>query len=259
MKHALRTQAARWLLIVGLVLAQGWIFPAASRANQPPGYVALGDSIEFGVGATNNFGYVARLSEHLAEFELHNLAQPGATVRDIRQHQLQPAITAIQSHAGAEVVISWGGGGNDLLQFVLSPEAATCRQQVSCLNRLNALLNEIEQTVDRTIRELREAVGPEGVILIRTQYNALLKTGCDPDERAALASIAMEGLPDSHLDQGLNDRLRAIAARYDAEVIELFLPFAQNPDGLIAADCLHPNDAGHALIAQLAIAALTAN
>ena len=49
---------------------------------------------------------------------------------------------------------------------------------------------------------------------------------------------------------GLNNRIREVAARYDAIVIEIFKEFAldHNPDDLILDDCVHTNDAGHEII-----------
>lgn len=143
----------------------------------------------------------------------------------------------------------WVGGGDDLLQFITSPQAASCRQQPSCLGRLNGLLNNIEQRVDRTIRKMRGVAGPESLILMRTQYNSLLKPGCATSEQVALANIALEGLPGTILEErGLNDRLREIAVEHNAQVVELFVPFWVSPNDLIAADCVHPTDAGPGVI-----------
>ena len=252
------------LLIILLILAIGLFVPTPGHASVDSGgvYIALGDSIDFGVGATDDEGYVAQLNRYLPAYlgldavELTNLAQPGATVRTIAEEQLAPALAAIEQHAGEPIVISWGGGGNDLLQFILSPKALACRRQNSCLKRLDTLLTAIEQTVDDSMRELRAAAGPNAIILMRTQYNSLAKLDYPILERIRLADIALEGLSDSPLEEGLNDRLRAIAERYDAKLVDLYLPFRAAPDTLIADDFIHPNDAGHAEILDLAIAAL---
>ncbi|MEZ4867601.1 MAG: SGNH/GDSL hydrolase family protein [Caldilineaceae bacterium] len=258
--------AAFLLFVILLVLANWIVVPTTGHANADPGaaYIALGDSIDVGVGATDDEGYVAQLNSYLPEYlgldvvELINLAQSGATVRAIEQEQLEPALAAIEQHEGADIVISWGGGGNDLLQFILSPGAVACRRQSSCLKRLNTLLNAVEQTADDSVRALRAAAGPNAIILMRTQYNSLAKLDYPILERIRLADIALEGLPDSPLEEGLNDRLRAIADRYDAKVVDLYLPFRADPDALIADDFIHPNDAGHAQILELAIDALNA-
>jgi len=34
-------------------------------------------------------------------------------------------------------------------------------------------------------------------------------------------------------------------------VVDLFFPFASNPDAFVAADCIHPSAAGYAIIESL--------
>jgi lysophospholipase L1-like esterase len=221
-----------------------------------PGYVVLGDSIEVGVGASDpaTSAYVPMFHQYLTTAffggaaDLHNLAISGATVRDINQNELFPAIAEIKGHS--PVVVSWGGGGNDLLHFLASPEAATCaRGNPSCLARLNALLNETEHMIDLTLGTLRTVAGPDANILVRTQYNALLRDSCGGpnDPLAQLGNVVLEGGAPL-LARGLNDRIRAVAAKHGARVAEIFLAFFVSPNTLVADDCIHPNDAGHAVI-----------
>jgi len=254
LRHLLHLAAA----LLGVLIVVAGTRPIASFAQLPPPpvYVALGDSVEFGLGAvTPTQGYVPLFSAFLSTVfqrtvELHNLGVPFATTRDIRQDQLPAALAAIQGRA--PVVVTWGGGGNDLAEVVTGPQAAACRQSQSCLGRLNGLLNGVEATIDHTIRELREAVGPNGHILMRTQYNALLRTGCQTPAVALLGTVTLEGAPGTVLDRGLNTRIRSIAQKYDAQVIDVFLPFAISPNTLVASDCIHPSGLGHQVIAFLA-------
>jgi lysophospholipase L1-like esterase len=120
------------------------------------------------------------------------------------------------------------------------------------------LLNEIEQTIDRTIARARQIVGPTGRILMRTQYNALARSGCAAPEVVALGNITLEGLPGSLLERGLNDRIRSIAAKYGAQVFDLFGPLTFNANTLVSSDCVHPNGAGYQVILALAEAAFLA-
>ena len=69
-------------------------------------------------------------------------------------------------------------------------------------------------------------------------------------QQCALEATPAHGL--KLLQRGLNTRLRELAARYDARVIDTYLPFRLTPDALIAGDCVHPNDLGHATIFELA-------
>jgi lysophospholipase L1-like esterase len=234
-----------------------------------PVYVALGDSIEFGTGddiLADGFGYVPGFGVFLATLlgqpiDVHNFGVH-ALVRDIQRTQIPAALQAIQGHA--PVVVSWGGGGNDLGDVATSPQANTClrspiqSQSQSCLGRFNALLNDVEVTIDHTIAALRRAVGPEGRILMRTQYNALARSGCATPDVVALGNATLEGVPGTLLDRGLNDRIRTVAAKYDAQVVDLFLPFLIQADTLVAADCIHPNGLGYQAILLLSEGAFLA-
>ena len=245
------------ILIAGSVLAASvFTVTSATSAQSPaPAYVVLGDSIEFGLGDTapgDGLGYVPLVAALLTAFlgeppEVYNFGAPFAQSRQIWQDQLPDALAAAAGHA--PVVVSWGGGGNDLIDVAIGPQAAACRQSQSCLGRFNGLLNEVEQTIDRTIRRLRDVLGPDAVILMRTQYNGLLKSGCATAEAAALATLTLEGLDGSVLDRGLNDRIVSVAEKYDAHVVPLFLPFALSADTLVSPDCVHPSTAGHHAIA----------
>lgn len=248
-KHVVVLVAATLLIGTGADLAAGHVHDGA--------HVVLGDSIEFGLGADTT-AYVPLFRQYLegnffnGEADLHNLGTPGATVRDVNHNQLFPAIAAIKSHH--PVVVSWGGGGNDLLDFITSPQAATClRGNVSCVTRLNALLNEMEQTIDLTLGALRSTAGPTTTILVRTQYNPFLQQSCGgpSDPQAQLAQVVLEGgVP--FLARGLNDRIRDLATKHGARVADiapLFVVAALGTETiLISSDCIHPNDAGHQVI-----------
>jgi lysophospholipase L1-like esterase len=252
-----RTLFASILLTV--VVASG-----VSTQSSTPAYVIVGDSIEFGLGddiAADGIGYTPIVTAFLTTFfgrapAVHNSGTPFAETRDIWRDQVPEAIAAAAGHA--PVVVSWGGGGNDLADVVTGPQAAACRQVQSCLGRLNGLLNETEQTIDRTINQLRAALGPNAVILMRTQYNALLKAGCQSPQAAAIGTAALEGAPGTVLDRGLNDRIRSVAAKYGAQVVDVFPAFAVNANTLVAADCIHPSGAGYQVIATLSNAAFLA-
>lgn len=251
------------LVIIGVCLAASAI-PPVSAQSPTPAYVVVGDSIEFGLNddiAADGMGYVPIVETLLTTFfggpvEVNNLGEPFAQTRDIWREQLPNALAAATGHA--PVVVSWGGGGNDLADVATGPQAAGCRQSQSCLGRFNGLLNETEQTIDRTIRGLRQALGPGAVILMRTQYNALLRPGCATPEVAALATATLEGAPGTVLDRGLNDRIRTVAEKYDAQVVDLFLPFALSANTLVSNDCIHPSGVGYQAIGALSWAAFLA-
>jgi hypothetical protein len=253
------------LCLIGLVSVAGVPTPLTVQASPRavPGYVVLGESIDFGVNgddpAGSPTGYVPAFGDYLAgvfgSVEVHNFAEPGATTRQINLEQLAPAIGEVQNHRAFDVVVSWGGGGNNLFKFIASPQAATCLQVPSCLARINALLNEAQQDVDLALKALRVVAGPESTILVRTEYNPLHRKDCAPSDRVELADFALEGAPGTLLASGLNDRLRAVAAKHGAKVVDVFGRFFSAPDALIGADCTHPTEAGYAVSLAAFIAA----
>lgn len=250
-------------VVVSLLLVVVALAPASAQAPSPV-YLVIGDSIEFGLGddvPADNLGYVPIVASFLTTFfgqavEVRNFGRPFAQTRDVWRQQVPDAIAAAEGNA--PVVVSWGGGGNDLADIATGPQAAACRQSQSCLGRFNGLLNEVEQTIDRTIRRLREALRPDAVILMRTQYNALLRPGCFSAEAAALATATLEGVEGTVLDRGLNDRIRSVAEKYDTQVVDLFVPFALSANTLVSDDCIHPSGAGYQAIAALSTAAFLA-
>jgi lysophospholipase L1-like esterase len=250
-------------LILGTCFAAAALQPTSAQAPTPV-YIVLGDSIEFGLSddiAADGIGYPPIFKVFLETFlqapvDLHNFSSVAARTLDIWREQLRPGLDAAAGHA--PVVVSWGGGGNDLGDVATGPQAAACRRSESCLARFNAVLNQSEQTIDRTVRELRQVLGPSAVILMRTQYNALLRPGCATAEIANLGSATLEGLPGTILDRGLNDRIRAVAQLYGAQVVDVFFPFALNAGALVSPDCIHPSGAGYQAIAAMSWAAFLA-
>jgi lysophospholipase L1-like esterase len=252
-------------VVAALVFALDSLVSAGAVVNAPPAagvYVALGDSIEVGVGddvQSDGIGYVipfgTALQTVLGPLDVHNLSVPFATTPDIFRTQLPSALALLRSRAPA--VVTWGGGGNDLLELRINAEGAACNRLESCLGRFNGALNQIEHTIDSTIQALRQAVGPNGLIIMRTQYNGLAHGGCAPQDVAVFAHYALEGLPGSVLDRGLNTRIRAVASKYNAKVADLYYPFLLNATTYISSDCAHPTGLGYQVIQAIFASALS--
>jgi hypothetical protein len=113
--------------IVGVLLTA--LLVAASAQAPAPAYVAIGDSIEFGLGdniLADGFGYVPLVAGYLTSFfgqpvQTSNFGEPFALARDVRQSQLRAALAAAQGHA--PVIVTWGGGGFDLIDLGTGPQA----------------------------------------------------------------------------------------------------------------------------------------
>jgi lysophospholipase L1-like esterase len=217
------------------------------------GYLALGDSLGVGVGADvpEEGGYVPRLHERMGEAgdgpAFLNLSWPGLTTRTmIERGHLADAIDAAEEGVdGAAVgLITLTIGGNDgALLFRPCEEGPTA----SCRAAAIEVIEAFEVNFDEILGALSEAAPDDARILVMAYYNPLLHPDCRYHEQAPLADQVLEGGEALGLDGGLNDRIREIAARHDAVVVETH--------GLLEAkhlreDCLHPNDAGHAILAD---------
>src|SRR3990170_6182375 len=120
----------RWLPAAALVVA----FLAACRSGEPPegvsgpgAYIALGDSLSEGVGASvrGESDFVSRVRDSLpGEFELLNLGESGDTSGDLIDHgHLDQAVDEVERRrddddADNDVkLVTLEIGGNDLLNI----------------------------------------------------------------------------------------------------------------------------------------------
>ncbi len=237
----------------------------ATSAEQAPVYLALGDSLAFGVGASNpsSTGYVARVyqslkgSERYREggLELINLSVPGAKSSDLLTAggQLETALGLISerqqdaSPAANEVeIITIDIGGNDLLALVAP--GSPCLQSASvepCRAAFGEVLSAIQTNLTETIRRLRLAA-PEAIIVVVDLYNPFSGTG---DLREPIAELGVGQA---------NGVIGAVVANAElqARAASVFQLFSGRGGQWIAPDGIHPNDNGHAVIAEAVIAAI---
>ncbi len=236
-----------------------------ARAEETPAYLALGDSLAFGVGASDPAatGYVGltydalRKSDRYRErgLELVNLSAPGATSSDLLLHggQLEAALEEITrrqedaSSADDNVeIVSIDIGGNDLL--ALGAAGSACRNDPTtgaCGEQFTEMLQALRTNLARTVEGLRQAA-PKADIVIVGLYNPYSGTGSSLETPADVAL------------QQLNSALGAVAA--DPSVAAKWAPvydlFRGRGGQWIAADGLHPNDKGHTVVAEVLLAAI---
>jgi lysophospholipase L1-like esterase len=226
-------------------------------------YIALGDSLAYGVGASDPAAtaYVPMLHEALKqgpgcpgaaapcdELQLVNLAEDGGTSTTLLDTQVPAAVEIIAARNGDNdrandvTVITIDVGGNDIYK----PLRDTCATGLSpeCLQEIEQSFTAFGQNLTMAIGQLRQAAGPDTTIAVMTYFNSLI--ACERQAAAPAGDLVLEGAPDG--TPGLNDLIRQIAAQFDAVVAETF--GALGADDLVGGtDCLHPNDAGHAILA----------
>jgi lysophospholipase L1-like esterase len=237
--------------------------PAAPSRPRGPVYLALGDSVAFGIGASDPAvtGYVPRLHGVLREelrcwprpdcprLALDNLAVPGATTTSLIADQLTPAVAQLRARNwdldpfNDVKVVTIDIGGNDAFAAVpscLDPTTAQCKAAV------DTQLSTFETNFPVILRRLRIAAGPFARVVTMTYYNPL--PSCRLAPLASLGEAVLEGATPL-VERGLNDLIRSISATYHVRVAETYGQLG--PDDLVGgADCLHPNDAGHQVIAD---------
>ncbi|HEV8648834.1 MAG TPA: SGNH/GDSL hydrolase family protein [Actinomycetes bacterium] len=263
----------RVLLLVGIpvLLSLLTLGPASAEPDggQPPMggrplYLALGDSVAAGVGASDRAvtGYVPRLYDLLREepscqplgspgcrsLVLRNLAVGGATSTTLLAGQLPAAVAELRARNGDQnprndvEVVTIDIGGNDVFGVVPSCTAGPTPQ---CLALVQARLTTFATNFTQILGALRAAAGPGTVIVAMTYYNPL--ASCDLAALAPLADVVLEGGPG--FDGRLNDLIRRISAANGVAVAETYGKLG--PADLVGgSDCLHPNDSGHQIIAE---------
>lgn len=181
--------------------------PQAAEAS----LLIVGDSTALGTGAsTPQASLAGRIAARYPLLRVRNLARAGARFADI----------AGQLHdAGRHDLILVAGGANDVMRFTSQPRLA--------------------QDIDLT---LQRAAAQAGRVILVPAPNV----GNAPFFPQPLAWLL------SRRARLLHRLARASAATVGAAYVDLYRehaadPFAQDPQRLIAADRLHPSDAGYAV------------
>jgi lysophospholipase L1-like esterase len=270
MRH--RMLLAAGILVLGLLTVTG--LASAEPAQPPIGrplYLALGDSLAAGVGASDPqvIAYVPGLYQLLRQqlgcqptgqpschsLALRNLGVGGATSTTLLATQLPQALAEVQARNGDPnphndvKVLTIDIGGNDLFGVVSSSCAAGPTPECAALIR--ARLQTFAANFTQILGELRAAAGPDTVLIAMTYYNPL--PSCRLASLAPLADAVLEGGPGVTL--GLNDLIRSTAAANGVLVAETYGQLG--PGELVGgSDCLHPNDAGYQRITEAFAAVL---
>ncbi|MFQ5880829.1 MAG: SGNH/GDSL hydrolase family protein, partial [Dehalococcoidia bacterium] len=262
----MRTFAAALSLLLLLAVAGA----SAQTEDSGPLYLALGDSLAAGVGASDRAakGYVPLIHRHLQEtprwrerdLGLLNLSVPGETTASMMAPggQLEQATGEIARRNGdadpnSDVeVITIDIGANDLLDLLLANLACALNpDEPECQTRLQYTLALAAANVRTIFRQLRTAAGPDAIIIVMTYYNPFSGTGL-PLEQVADEAVA---------ELNVTIVAAAGAPEVKALVADVFPLFAGKAPQLTHITQLppdvHPNDTGYALIAEALVAALS--
>ena len=256
----------RLLPLLAAFLSLAFLAPAApAGAKEAPAYIAIGDSRAFGVGASDpaTDGYVAITHDalHRSEryrqrgLELVNLGVPGATSADLLlpDGQLEQAVAEIKerqedtSSADDNVeIITVNIGGNDVLALVTSDSPCVADpRSPECEDRFQEVLDALKDDLTEVLRRLREAA-PKADIIVLDLYSPLSGRGGAPELVADLAVREINAVTERVVS---DPELRA-------KLVSVYPLFRGRASQLVAADNLHPNDDGHAVMAEGVLAAI---
>lgn len=228
-------------------------------------YLALGDSVTFGIGVPQpqRNGFPARVADRLRDSEApigetRVFAVPGETASGFLARRLDDVLVAIRELGPRVELVTIGLGANELLRARRTSECETDPPGAACTAVVEAAVTEAAEALDAVVSAVQEALGAAGSdarILVLAYYNP------DVEPIAASAVVGVDGLVgclDSEPDPGLNDRIACVAAERAVGLVDLYAAFLGREAELtrIGAGDVHPNDAGYDVIADAIVGAL---
>jgi lysophospholipase L1-like esterase len=268
------------LLIVGVgaaVAVMIFVMRPFAAAGQLTGtYVALGDSLAAGVGATApaERGYVGRLYQRLLDGtsidveQLNNVGVSGETSETIMTRgQLAAAVARINDPESDVRIVTLDIGANDVLRLLLDRICFSDPAGVRCRTLVTRAIGGIAENLRGILGQLNEALradpGDEA-LLVMTYYNPFSGTGTIYEAPVAAALLGEDGVIDCRAasanaaNQGLNDLIACIGDDAGWTVVDLHAGFLERGTELthiVDAD-VHPNDRGYQEISRALEAAL---
>ena len=228
----------------------------------PGAYIALGDSLSEGVGASvrGESDFVSLVRDGLpVEFELLNLGESGDTSADLIGHgHLDTAVNEMKQRRGDDdpdndvKLVTLEIGGNDLLNIFFDlvlpgtcPSLKEALDKPACVGALRDALDRFRPNLAEAIDHLQEA-DPDLPIALMTLYNPF-SGGLTPIDE--MAELALEGSPDTPFPDGLNDMIRAEGQAQGVILVDWYPLFEGKAGQYIYGDLIHPNDEGYRVMA----------
>jgi lysophospholipase L1-like esterase len=230
-------------------------------------YLALGDSITFGIGVPRpqQNGYVARVADALSGPDAgprigstRVFAVPGETAAGFLEQRLDDVEGAIGALGPRVELVTIGLGANEILRARRDPSCVADRASDACRAVVESAAAAAASSLDAVVAGVREALdaaASDAVVLLLAYYNP------DPDA-LAVASVAGSdgtvGCDPVEERPGLNDRIACIAEERSVGLVDLHAAFLGREDELtrFRAGDVHPNDTGYEVIAETILAAL---
>jgi lysophospholipase L1-like esterase len=245
---------------------------ACGSANVPVAgtYIALGDSLSEGIGATSRdeTAFVPLVHDCIGTgFELLNMGESGDTSGQLLSHgHIADAVREVETRNSDEdpdndvKVVTLEIGGNDLLDLFFDLVlGGTCPNVEVALQKPAECVEPLHDALDRYRYNLRVALDrltaadPGVPVVMFTLYDPFSGTIAPFSE---LAVLALEGEPGTAVPAGLNDVMREVAPGYGVLLTDVYPLFTGRARYLVSGDYIHPNDAGYRVIAKAVSRAL---
>jgi lysophospholipase L1-like esterase len=241
--------------------------PRATPASGAGVYLAIGDSITFGIGVPRprEDGYVARVAESLAGGavpgmevidETRVFAVPGETATGFLERRLDDVQRAVARFGPRVELVTIGLGANELLRTRREPACVADREGAACQALVEGALDQAAAALDAIVASVRAALdgaGSDARILLLAYY------GPDADPVAAATIVGSDGrVSCEDPAPGLNDRIACVVDERAVELVDLHAAFVGRELELtrFADGDVHPNAAGYAVIADTILARL---
>lgn len=243
----------------------------------PPGqgrvrvYLALGDSLAVGVGATRpgRLGYVPRIGDGMDAGSVVNLARSGETSESLLEGgQLDAALALIHSADAGEIgLVTLDIGGNDLLRLLGGEPCAGTPDSVACRTQVAFTLAAFERNYRAALAALREALdaaAPNARLAVMTYFNpfggtdAIYEAGGRLALLGADAELACDAAETTSANRGMNDIIACVGRDFRAVVADVHGRFVGQGIELthIGSRDIHANDRGYRAIAEVFVRAL---
>jgi lysophospholipase L1-like esterase len=244
--------------------------PVVATAGPPTIYLALGDSLAWGDGASDPAAtaYVPLFADYVAGTphgdakDLVNLAIGGETTATFLGAQLAAAEAVINDPATDVRVVTLSIGGNDLLNLLneptdacwIDPASADC--QGALASGLGSVATNYPVLLTRIAVALAGDIGDEDLYLT-VLYNPFGGTASSFELPVDLALVGGDFALDcttfgNPTTTGLNDIAACIGAGFGWDVIDGYALFGDDALALThigdAGFNIHPNDAGYWLL-----------
>jgi acyl-CoA thioesterase I len=227
------------ILVLAGMLAIPALVPAPKvEASTPVAYIALGDSIAFGIGSSlpERRGYPVLLANLYSTYTgntvaVHNLAVPGETAATfLSGEQVNELASAVQQldEQGINIeLVSISLGGNEILgqRYSGTPE----REQA---------LEAFQESLDAAVGRVRDEIGPEPTVILTTYYDL-----SDGDPQMATS--------DAWWIDRFNQAIVDVAGRHDGLVADIEPVFRDRIEELTLHPYdVHPGNQGYLAIAR---------